>query len=161
MTLWGIEKLDDTRICIHCREEKHVTLMEPSYQAARGRGVRNECLECRDKIKKVIANLKKEYAHLRPHPTDTCLICERVGTDIHFGNAQGLHKKKDCWVLDHCHDKNIYRGWICGHCNNGLSGFKDNINSLERALLYLKGELRNDSPSVEVVAETNTHNIPK
>ena len=139
MTLWGEEEINDTRICIHCGEEKHVSEMEQSYQYTAGKGVRNECISCRKNIKKDLSRLKKEYAHLKPHITDICLICQRVGEDIHRANSQGYHKKKDPWVLDHCHDKNVYRGWICNHCNNGLSGFKDNIESMKRAILYLKG----------------------
>ena len=43
-------------------------------------------------------------------------------------------------VVDHCHsrgERNI-RGIICTHCNRGLGGFKDNPDSLERAIRYLK-----------------------
>jgi len=150
MTLWGEEEITETRICIHCKKEKHISEMELDrpHTAPRGKGYRNECKPCRQQIGKDINRLKKEYAHLRPHPTDTCIICQRVGTDIHSTASQGYHKKKDCWVLDHCHTSNTYRGWICNHCNNGLSGFKDNIESLERAILYLNGMLRKQIPTI-------------
>tara|TARA_B000000557_G_scaffold7437_1_gene6235 strand:- start:9323 stop:9796 length:474 start_codon:yes stop_codon:yes gene_type:complete len=150
MTLWGEEEILDTRICIHCGQEKHVNEMELDrpHHAPRGIGYRNECKKCRRQIQQDIARLKKEYAHLRPHITDKCPVCQRTGTDIHSTASQGTHKKKDPWVLDHCHDKNVYRGWICNHCNNGLSGFKDNVESLERGILYLKGLLRNDPKEI-------------
>ena len=92
MTLWGEEEINDTRICIHCGEEKHVSEMEQSYQYTAGKGVRNECVSCRKNIKKDLSRLKKEYAHLKPHITDICLICQRVGEDIHRANSQGYHK---------------------------------------------------------------------
>ena len=150
-TLWGEEEVNSTRICIHCGEEKHVSEIELDrpHTAPRGKGYRNECKSCRRQINKDITKLKKEYAHLRPHITDTCTICQRRGEDIQKTASQGAHKKKDPWVLDHCHHKNEYRGWICNHCNNGLSGFKDNIESMKRAIQYIEG-----------VAELKTHEVP-
>ena len=142
LDLFGDPIEEETRICIHCEEEKSVLHMEQSYQYIAGKGVRNECIKCRKKIKKNIERLKKEYSILKPHINDTCLICQRVGKDIARGNGQGHHKRKEPWVLDHCHSTMKFRGWICNHCNNGLSGFKDNIKSLERALLYLNGDLK-------------------
>lgn len=158
MTLWGEEEINDTRICIHCGEEKHVSEIELDrpHTAPRGKGYRNECKSCRRQINRDINKLKKEYNSIRPHITDECIICQRKGEDIQKTASQGAHKKKDPWVLDHCHDKNEYRGWICNHCNNGLSGFKDSIASMERGMLYLKGELRKEIPSIP----TNTHDSP-
>ncbi len=55
-----------------------------------------------------------------------CEICDRdikeVGT---------LH-------IDHDHNSNAIRGFICTGCNIGLGQFKDNIESLKNAIEYLK-----------------------
>ena len=40
--------------------------------------------------------------------------------------------------IDHDHDTNKVRGVLCYSCNKGLGLFYDNINSLEKAILYLK-----------------------
>jgi len=41
-------------------------------------------------------------------------------------------------VVDHCHTTGSIRGRICSPCNTGLGFFKDNINSLEQAIDYLR-----------------------
>jgi len=143
MTCWGEEETEDTRICIHCNEEKHVSEIELDrpWHAPQGIGYRNECKSCRRKINKDIKLLKKQYSSARPHITDSCPVCQRTGVEIQRTASQGAKKKRDPWVLDHCHETNTYRGWICNHCNNGLSGFKDNIESLQRAIMYVQGDL--------------------
>jgi len=40
--------------------------------------------------------------------------------------------------IDHCHSSGKVRGILCELCNKGLGQFKDNINSLENAIIYLK-----------------------
>lgn len=54
-----------------------------------------------------------------------CLICK---TEL-FGRKAHL---------DHCHKTGKIRGVLCGNCNNGLSGFRDNIENLKNAINYLK-----------------------
>jgi hypothetical protein len=41
-------------------------------------------------------------------------------------------------VVDHCHDSNNVRGRLCSPCNTGLGLFKENINSLNQAIEYLR-----------------------
>lgn len=40
--------------------------------------------------------------------------------------------------IDHCHTSNKIRGLLCSNCNLGLGNFKDNIETLLRAVDYLK-----------------------
>ena len=47
--------------------------------------------------------------------------------------------KRPC--LDHCHERNVFRGLICDKCNKGLGDFQDNIQSLLRAADYLNESL--------------------
>lgn len=39
--------------------------------------------------------------------------------------------------VDHCHETGQIRGLLCDGCNNGLGHFKDNIDSILRAVSYL------------------------
>lgn len=40
-------------------------------------------------------------------------------------------------VVDHCHKSNIVRRLLCNSCNIGLGAFKDNVVTLEKAIVYL------------------------
>jgi hypothetical protein len=39
---------------------------------------------------------------------------------------------------DHCHLTDKNRGWLCKQCNLGLGMFKDDIEILKRAIVYLQ-----------------------
>ena len=60
-----------------------------------------------------------------------CAIC---GTDKCGNSGRGFRK---CFSVDHDHTTNDIRGLLCGHCNLALGLFKDNINSLQKAIEYL------------------------
>lgn len=40
--------------------------------------------------------------------------------------------------VDHCHDKGMVRGLLCQNCNLGLGSFKDSLESLQAAIVYLQ-----------------------
>jgi 5-methylcytosine-specific restriction endonuclease McrA len=40
--------------------------------------------------------------------------------------------------LDHCHESGAPRGVLCITCNTGLGMFKDNVEALRKAALYLE-----------------------
>jgi hypothetical protein len=40
--------------------------------------------------------------------------------------------------IDHSHKTGKFRGILCSYCNQALGQFKDNIESLENAIKYLK-----------------------
>ena len=52
------------------------------------------------------------------------------------GKCWICQNKKDL-VVDHDHATGEVRGLLCNLCNTSLGGFKDEISSLERAILYL------------------------
>jgi len=56
----------------------------------------------------------------RPRP-EFCEVCGRAGV-IHF---------------DHCHRRNIFRGWLCKPCNVILGFAEDNANILRQLAAYL------------------------
>lgn len=56
-----------------------------------------------------------------------CAICYGVSDN-----------KKSALCIDHCHTTNKVRGLLCNKCNLGLGHFKDNLDIMKSALLYLE-----------------------
>lgn len=46
--------------------------------------------------------------------------------------------KPNRFHVDHCHTRGQVRGLLCNNCNLGLGKFRDSIETLERAILYLR-----------------------
>jgi len=40
--------------------------------------------------------------------------------------------------LDHCHDTDVFRGWLCHRCNVGIGFLGDTLEGLNKAIAYLE-----------------------
>lgn len=60
-----------------------------------------------------------------------CKLCHKEGFTM-----KDTHKVK--LVVDHCHSTGNVRGLLCHNCNRALGLLKDDIDTLERAIEYLK-----------------------
>ena len=80
--------------------------------------IRNECYDCEKEYNKMLQRIKKAA----PKKPDRCECCGKVTEKL---------------VVDHCHDKLRFRGWICQNCNIGIGRLGDNIEGLQNAMLYL------------------------
>ena len=58
-----------------------------------------------------------------------CRLCDKHATEI----KETLH-------VDHCHETGEVRGLLCKSCNSALGALGDNVEGLQKALDYLKGE---------------------
>ena len=85
---------------------------------------RPECKEC---TKKASQGKTKAYklAGKPKYP--------ELGTPCH--NCGRTDKKL---VFDHDHETLAHRGWLCDNCNRSIGMLGDTIESLERAIRYLK-----------------------
>jgi len=67
--------------------------------------------------------LRKQEAEAGRRRPDACEVCG--GTD---GGIQ----------FDHCHQRGIFRGWLCSNCNIILGFAKDNPDVLRKLIVYLE-----------------------
>jgi hypothetical protein len=72
-----------------------------------------------------------EFNQMRQEQNYSCKLC---------GKHEDLFDRG--LYVDHCHDTGDVRGLLCVGCNAGLGMLGDNVEGLERAISYLKGELR-------------------
>lgn len=69
----------------------------------------------------------KQYSELYLKQGGKCAIC-----------GSQLSKDKEYFDVDHNKETGEVRGLLCNSCNRGLGCFKDNPESLEKAIEYLK-----------------------
>lgn len=103
------------KVCNNCKIRKPV---QDFYKDRDGHCI--NCKICKDKINKITKNLHKTA----PQRPQACECCGKVSDSP--------------LVLDHDHETGKFRGWICIKCNLGLGRLGDTIESLMRAVEYLK-----------------------
>ena len=122
--------------CSKCSKNKSLVCCIKNTSSSDGflkdgtRQRRPECAECTQNVNKG-ANQAKKLAKTMgiPYvaPSGTCCeICKKTASK---GNAI---------VFDHCHKKNIFRGYLCNTCNRGLGLLGDDEEGIMRVLNYLK-----------------------
>lgn len=130
---------EDLRKCKKCKQELP---LDQFYIKVKKYGHGNlthyystRCAPCEISTKKTIETLKK--SHTKPRHN----VCACCGTEASSLDAQGgktSFKPNRFLVLDHCHETEQFRGWICQRCNVGLGGLGDNVEGLEKGLKYLR-----------------------
>ena len=63
-------------------------------------------------------------------------MCKICGKTVHKATKNSRDNKKQA-VIDHDHKTGKLRGLLCHQCNVGLGNFKDDINRMLNAILYL------------------------
>lgn len=124
--------------CSRCGIEKHETEFAKNQYRKNNVIVRRAyCKECGKKKKPISSKDKKEYEEVNPRPRLNepfyCPVCERT--------TYPWHKNQVC--LDHNHETGKIRGYLCGDCNASIGRIGDSIKTLERAILWLKGKIKN------------------
>ena len=128
-----------TRYCGKCKQWLPVTSFDKGGGGG-GNGVgylRHECKDCRKKLVKRVAFLKK--LHKSPDYGYVCPICLRNEEQLKtFGFI--TRYKKFSWALDHNHETREFRGFLCPTCNMNIGQLGDSIETLQRAIEYLKSD---------------------
>lgn len=79
--------------------------------------------------------LKEDYEKMYNKQGGVCAICKNPETTSH--NSYRTEKTKRL-AIDHSHVTKKIRGLLCQGCNVSLGGFKDSIDILKAAILYLE-----------------------
>ena len=125
-TLWGEEKVVETKKCRRCGETKDIENFSVNRKFASGGIARRAyCIDC-GKKQKPISGVK--FYPKKPEE----LTCPTCGD-----NVTGNHNI----VLDHDHKTGNIRGYICDNCNTGMGRAKDDIKILENWIEWLKKDI--------------------
>ena len=105
-----------TKRCQICKEYLPLN----SFGKARNRsdGLFPECRSCANKTARVRAAIKKTA----PPKPDVCDCCKNPVEN---------------WVMDHNHDTEKFRGWLCRNCNMAIGKLGDNLEGVMKAVNYL------------------------
>lgn len=127
-----MDPVENTKICSVCKQ----ILSTTQFAKEGNKGyLRYECRACAKKHAYIRQKIKKIAP---PVPEDhLCPICLRSGEQL---STYGKNKKS-VWVLDHDHQTEKFRGWLCHKCNLGLGNLGDNRERCIRAAEYLKNEI--------------------
>lgn len=150
------------KICTKCNISKELQYFHKSKRHKFG--IKNECAKCTNlylknhyaKNKQSYNNRSRqnhlknkynisyeEYLKLYSNRKGKCDICVKTCEPA----GPNLSNRKNALVVDHCHKTNKVRGLLCQTCNQGIGLFKDSIDNLISAHVYLlqdsdiKGEL--------------------
>lgn len=78
-------------------------------------------------LRRTFGITSEDFNQMLDKQSGSCAIC--LITECKSGVA---------FAVDHCHTTGAIRGLLCRDCNTSLGKFNDNIETLERAILYLR-----------------------
>ena len=112
------------KLCLDCQRKlpENCFSFKGSFRKDGTSRRRNSCKECKKHQRQTIRYLKR----VTPLPDNKykCPIC--------------LSPKANKWVMDHNHNTNKFRGWLCNNCNSAIGWLRDDINKIRRAVSYLE-----------------------
>ena len=118
-----------TKPCIYCKEEK--PLNNYTKHKMMKDGLDSRCKQCCRKL----GRRTRLLAKTAPPKPDVCECC---------GVNPETKQYKAYWVLDHDHDTDLFRGWLCDSCNIGLGLLGDNLKGIMKAVKYFKSRQVDD-----------------
>lgn len=88
------------------------------------------------RLKDVLTQRKlsmEDYLRMKEEQQNLCAICNKPET--RRSRTPGDITRLS---IDHSHETNKVRGLLCHACNIGIGKFKESIETLESAILYLR-----------------------
>lgn len=100
-----------------------------------------KCLERDKKYKRQLLIDESKYEELNQKQNGLCAICNKPETRKSHKNRTKPECASNSTIkrlsIDHNHLNGQVRGLLCGSCNTALGGFKDSIDNLQSAIIYL------------------------
>ena len=113
-----------SKVCRYCKKDLPIAFFQIRYKGYVPEGTRGRNHICNDCFRKSQRLVKWLRDNAPPQPQDSrCECCKKITDKFH---------------LDHCHETEKFRGWVCRNCNIGLGFLNDDIETLEKALEYLR-----------------------
>ena len=137
------EKYTSTGTCVQCEKNRRI-LRKDEINASRRKYAKNNqdiIKKSRNSWRKTNPDKYMKEHHksrgypepTRPYPEDNrCECCNEVEGSI--DNRYGKIKRL---ALDHNHETNEFRGWLCFRCNTVLGKVKDSKVILEKLVNYI------------------------
>jgi hypothetical protein len=122
------EEVIDGLICNNCGELQPID----QFTHMKSGEIKRKCRTCARNQSKLVKELRDKHPY--PDGTYSCPICNRKLDEI--GKRGQI--RLTTWVLDHCHDSETFRGWLCHHCNTALGAFRDSLDRVKNAVIYLE-----------------------
>ena len=128
--------------CSKCKEVKQFSDFHKSVSGKFG--LHHYCKKCNSNQKKnsykydinkqILNSYGKSYdfiLNIYNEQDGFCGICGKYFNASEISKRRGLH-------IDHCHKSGLIRGLLCGNCNSSIGKFKDDINLLKNAIIYIE-----------------------
>ena len=103
------------KICSYCEKRKNLASF-PKHSMYKD-NLDSRCRKCVKKHSKIRSKLHKKA----PEKPEVCECCGKVPYK---------------WCLDHDHEDNSFRGWLCEPCNTGIGKLGDNFAGITNAMNY-------------------------
>ena len=113
------------KTCRKCGRDLPISCFSVRGEGKVKKRINIDCKECISKESKIVRDLKKTA----PPVPEVCDCCGKIPL-----GSNGKIK----WCLDHNHQTNTFRGWLCERCNLGIGQLGDNIDGVQKAVKYLK-----------------------
>lgn len=129
-----------TKVCTGCKKEKGLDAFTSTRKSSDGKYAR--CRKCRSEAAKISNSKTSKRDKYAKHASKMYNITKEEALSIRDStDSCGICNKPLEWEarhLDHCHKTGKIRGILCGTCNRGLGAFYDNVESLDRAINWLR-----------------------
>jgi hypothetical protein len=118
--------------CRDCGDVKPLSAFQWRKETGKYRNICNTCRHFTN-TKRLYGIDRKAFYALREAQGYKCAIC-KVGEE----DAKYAHQILTPLVVDHDHETGVVRGLLCMGCNFMLGKAKDNTDTLQSAIEYLK-----------------------